>query len=116
MLKNFLKIALRNLYKQRLFAGFNILGISMGIACCIVVYLFIQHVNSLDAFHANAPNIFMLNHVRTINGTPESWATSPAPLGPALQADLPEVKRIVRLNGAGAVVKYGDKIFHETVR
>lgn len=116
MLKNFFKIALRNLYKQRLFAGFNILGISMGIACCIVVYLFIQNLYSQEAFHTNAPSIFMVNHVRTANGAPELWSPSPAAIGPALQTDLAEVKQFVRFDGTGTVVKYGDKVFNEYTR
>jgi putative ABC transport system permease protein len=116
MLKNFLKIALRNLYKQRLFAGFNILGISIGIACCIVVYLLIQHQFSQDAFHAHADRIFMVNHMRTVNGAPERWSPSPAPIGPALQNDLAEVEEVVRFHGSGAVVKSGEHVFHEYIR
>lgn len=115
MLSNFLKVALRNLAKQKLFAGFNILGISMGIACCIVVYLLIQHQLSQDAFHANAPTIFMVNHMRTTNGEPERWATSPDAIGPALQSDVADVKRFVRYNGSGAVVKQGSNVFHEYI-
>ena len=115
MLNNFLKVALRNLARQKLFAGFNILGISMGIACCIVVYLLIQHQFSQDAFHANAPTIFMVNHMRTTNGESERWATSPDAIGPALQADVADVKRFVRYQGNGAVVKYGSNVFHEYI-
>jgi ABC-type antimicrobial peptide transport system permease subunit len=116
MYKNFFTIALRNLYKQRLFAGFNILGISMGIACCIVVYLLIQHQFSQDAFHQHANRLFMVNHVRTANGAPERWASSPAPIGPALKAELAEVKEVVRFQGSDAVVKYGEHVFHESIR
>ena len=116
MLRNFFTVAFRNLLKQKLFAGFNILGISMGIACCIVVYLLIQHQYSQDAFHANAPAIFEVNHVRTTNGEPELWATSPDAVGPALKAALPQVKRFVRMQGVEAVVKQGSNVFHEYVR
>ncbi|WP_375446585.1 ABC transporter permease [uncultured Fibrella sp.] len=116
MISNYLKIALRNLWKQKLFAGFNILGISMGIACSIVVYLLIQHQFSQEAFHVNAPTVFMVNHVKTTNGEPELWATSPDAIGPALKADLPQVKRFVRVASVGAVVKRGGDAFTETVR
>ena len=116
MIRNFLKIAVRSLLKHKVFAGFNILGIAMGIACSIVVYLLIQHQFSQDAYHANASTIFMVNHVRTTNGEPELWATSPDAIGPALKADLPQVKRVVRFTGIGAVVKQGSSAFHEYVR
>lgn len=115
MIKNFLTVALRNLYRQKLFAGFNILGISMGIACCIVVYLLIHHQFNQDAFHTNAPSIFIVNHVRTTNGQPELWETSPDPIGPALQRDLAEVKRVVRYHGTSAVVRYGSNAFQEYI-
>ncbi|CCH53393.1 Macrolide export ATP-binding/permease protein macB [Fibrisoma limi BUZ 3] len=116
MFRNFLMVALRNLTKQALFAVFNILGIATGIACCVVVYLLVQHHYSLDAFHENAPTIFTVNHVRQANGQSELWASSPDPLGPMLQKDLPQIKRVVRFDGTSAVVKYGANVFHEFVR
>lgn len=116
MFRNFITVALRNLLKQKLFAGFNILGISMGIACCLVVYLTIQHHYSQDEFHVNAPAIFTVNHVRTVNGEPELWATSPDAIGTALKAAVPQVKRTVRFEGVRAVVKSGGNAFHEHVR
>ncbi len=115
MLRNFFKVAIRNLLKQKLFAGFNILGIAMGIACSVVVYLLIQHQFSQDQFHTNAPTTFMVNHIRTTNGQPERWATSPDAIGPALQTDVAEVTQFVRFQGNSAVVKQGDNVFHEYV-
>ncbi|GAB2586948.1 ABC transporter permease [Spirosoma areae] len=116
MIGNYLKIALRNLLKQKLFAGFNILGIAIGIACSVVVYLLIQHQFSQDAFHANAPTTFIVNHIRTTNGQPERWITSPDAIGQALQTDVAEVKQFVRFQDNSAVVKQGSNVFHEYVR
>lgn len=115
MIGNFFKIALRNMWKQKLFAGFNILGISMGIACSVVVYLLIQHQFSQDAFHTNASTTFIINHIRTTNGQPERWITSPDAIGPALQTDVAEVKQFVRFQGNSVVVKQGDNVFHDYV-
>ncbi len=115
MLNNFFKIAIRNLLKQKLFASFNILGISMGIACSVVVYLLIQHQFSQDAFHTNAPTTFLVNHIRTTNGQPERWITSPDAIGPALQTDVVEVKQFVRFQGNSAIVKQGNNVFHEYI-
>lgn len=116
MISNYLKIALRNLLKQKLFSGFNILGIAIGIACSVVVYLLIQHQFSQDAFHANASTTFIVNHTRTTNGQPEHWITSPDAIGPALQTDVAEVKQFVRFQGKSAVVKQGSNVFHEYIR
>ncbi|GAB4037436.1 ABC transporter permease [Spirosoma gilvum] len=115
MFRNFLLTALRNLAKQKVFAGFNILGISMGIACCIVVYLLIQYHYSQDAFHQKAATIFTVNHVRTVDGSPELWATSPDAIGSSLKAHIPQVKRFVRFDHEGVVVKSGDHVFHESL-
>ena len=115
MIGNFFKIALRNLWKQKLFAGFNILGISMGIACSVIVYLLIQHQFSQDVFHTNASTTFIINHIRAANGQPERWITSPDAIGPALQADVAEVKQFVRFQSNSVVVKQGNNAFHDYV-
>lgn len=115
MLLNFLRVAIRNLLKQKLFAGFNLLGIAMGIACCLVVYLLIQHQYNQDAFHTNADRIFMVHHMRTTNGEPERWATSPDAIGPVLQKDLTEVTNMARYQGQSVVVKYGSNVFNEYI-
>ena len=60
MLKNYLKIAFRSLLKQKIYTFINVLGLSIGIACCIFIFLFVQEEWSHDAFHANADNLYRL--------------------------------------------------------
>lgn len=116
MFRNFLLTALRNLAKQKLFAGFNILGISMGIACCIVVYLLVQYHYNQDTFHRKAATVYMVNHIRTVDGSPERWAPSPDAIGPVLKADLPQVKQFVRFQSQGVVVKSGSNTSNESIQ
>ena len=58
MFKNYLKIAIRNLFKQKLYSFINIFGLSLGVGCCILIYTFIQHEMSYDEFHENRDQIY----------------------------------------------------------
>jgi len=58
MIKNYFKTAWRNLWKNKFFSAINILGLSIGLACCILMFLFIQHELSYDKFNVNAKNIY----------------------------------------------------------
>ncbi|MFT7056645.1 MAG: putative ABC transport system permease protein, partial [Roseivirga sp.] len=58
MFKSYLKIALRSLKKQKVFSLINILGLSVGLSCCMLIGLYISEETSYDKFHANAENIY----------------------------------------------------------
>ena len=60
MIKNYLKTAWRNLYRNKIFSAINILGLSTGLACCILMFLFIQNELSYDKFNVNAKNIYRI--------------------------------------------------------
>src|SRR5574341_605676 len=115
MLKNYFKVAYRNLLKNKLYSFINIFGLSVAIAFCIVAYLNHDYNYSFDAFHKNFKHIFRLKTVRVQNGQERYWGVTPRPLGPALVQDFPAVERAVRLTSNAAIFKYGDKIFNETV-
>ena len=55
-----MKIAFRNLAKQKFYSGINILGLTLGIACCLLIFLFVQHELSYSTFHAQGDCIFQL--------------------------------------------------------
>ncbi|HSR19240.1 MAG TPA: hypothetical protein VLM39_14185, partial [Ignavibacteriaceae bacterium] len=63
MLKNYFKIALRTLFKHKVYTLINVSGFSVGIACCLTIYIFIQNELSFDNFHKNKENIFRLVRV-----------------------------------------------------
>lgn len=97
MLLNHLKLAWRNLKNNRMFSGINIVGLSLGLAITILLFMFISYERSYDKDYANSEDIY-----RTLIHTGESYdnqvfCTSPAALAPALKSDIPEVKYAARM-------------------
>ncbi|MDX1545837.1 MAG: ABC transporter permease [Rhodothermales bacterium] len=118
MLKNYLKIALRTLTRQKLYAAINVLSLAIGLACCALILLYVRHETTADGFHDRADRIFRVYRVeQRTDGTTKRSAGVPTPLGPALAADLPGVERAVRLRrGSAQVHRPGDgAVFSETV-
>ena len=97
MLHNYLKIALRNFLKQKSYSVINILGLAIGIACCILILLHIQDELNFDRMHSKADQIYRVVEERTrSNGDNMKVAFTKAPLGPALVEDYPDVLQSVR--------------------
>ena len=116
MLRNYLKITLRNFRKYPAFTLINVAGLSVGLACAILIYLFIEHEFSFDAFHANAERIYRVIAVEKDRGnsTEDYTITQPYPLGPAMQDDLPEVASFVRTSfSVPKFVKQGSAMYEE---
>ncbi|GHN02023.1 ABC transporter permease [Cytophagales bacterium WSM2-2] len=98
MLKNYLAIAIRNIRQNKLYAFINIFSLAIGLAACIVIYLFISDEKSFDDFHSNKDHIYRLDEVQSFPGTNEQKVALTMPgMGPALLRDFPEVKSYVRL-------------------
>ncbi|WP_286756285.1 ABC transporter permease [Roseivirga sp. UBA838] len=98
MLKNYLKIALRNLLKSKGTSVINIVGLSVGMACCIIIFLFVQHELSYDKFHSKGENIFRVLTIDEALGVSSNLVgiTLPA-LGEAMDENFPEVVQRVRM-------------------
>ena len=116
MLKNFTVTALRSLIKNKLVSFINIFGLSIAIGCSLVVYIFVGWQLSMDQFHENQEQIFLLQNVVARDGSEQVWGDSPAPIGAMLKEDFPQIKQVVRIDNRRAVFKYGDKVFNEFVR
>ncbi len=93
MFRHNFKIARRNLVKNKSYSLLNILGLAIGMACSILILLWVQHELSYDRFHTNANYIYRLS----CNGGDFRTAVSPAGLAGGLQRELPEVTSTVRL-------------------
>src|SRR5688572_12456519 len=94
MLKNFLTIAIRNLLKRKLFSFINIFGLAVGVCTCLVILNYIDFETSYDSFNANAGTLYRINRTYEMNGEKKSpIVVTTYGLGPALAADLPEVRR-----------------------
>jgi len=97
MIKNYFKIAWRNLWKNKISSIINMVGLSVGMAACIVILLFVSYEKSFDSFHGE--NIVRLNEVQKFPGMAASQkvALSMYPMAPALKAEFPEVKDYTRI-------------------
>lgn len=98
MLRNFLKIALRNIWKQRIFSTINVLGLSLGMACCFLVILYYTYETGYDRFDEKADRIYQVQY--HVNFAEEAIiARIPPPFGPLLTDYFPEVEVTARLYG-----------------
>jgi putative ABC transport system permease protein len=98
MIKNYFKIALRNIWKNKVFSGINIVGLAVGMAAFMVIMLFVAYEKSFDNFHTR--NIYRLNEVQTVGsqGMTQKVALSMFPMGAALKQELPEIKNYTRIH------------------
>src|SRR5436190_5018364 len=98
MIKNYLKIAFRNLLRNKAFSIINISGLAIGMASAMLILLWIQNEVSYDQFHANKDRIYEAWNKATFSGKLQCWNTTPKILARTLEHDLPEVERCVRVN------------------
>jgi putative ABC transport system permease protein len=97
MIKNYFKTAWRILWRNKVFSAINILGLSTGLACCILMFLFIQHELSYDKFNVNAKNIYRLTSEAEGPNGRTNLAVTPAPWAPLMKKDYGEIKNYARL-------------------
>ncbi len=105
MLKNYLKIAFRNLQKNKIFSMINILGLTIGLTAFWLITLYVADELSFDRYHQNADRIYrVVQHAKWDGGKFDLTGTS-APFAPALKNDYPEIEETVRfdLEGGGAI-------------
>jgi len=114
MFKNYIKIAFRNLWKNKGFAAINILGLSIGISVCFIIMLFVQDELSYDRFNENADRIVRVVFKASINGGKTFEANVMPPTAQTLKNDYPEVEEATRLREMGKPkVTYANKTFKE---
>lgn len=110
MLRSYIKIAFRNLWKNRLFSALNIIGMGVGMAAVGLMSLYVIHELSYDRFHANADRIVRVVHYANWPGGSLQLAPTSAPFAGALAADYPEVEKTVRIQPeGGGLITYKDK-------
>ncbi|GGM79384.1 ABC transporter permease [Dyadobacter beijingensis] len=113
MLKNYFKIAFRNLWKHKVFSLINVMGLTVGMSACLLISMYVHFELTYDAFHSKADRIYRLvtdvkTPSETINAGITSWA-----FGPTIQQDFAEVEAYTRLNGGSFLVRKGDIKFQE---
>lgn len=97
LLKNYFKISTRNIFKHKMISFINVFSLAVGLAACVVIYLFVSDERSFDSFHSKNKNIYRLDEVQKFTGTNEQKVALSMPgMGPALKKDFPEVQTYVR--------------------
>jgi ABC-type antimicrobial peptide transport system permease subunit len=109
MLRNYFKIAFRNLWKNKAFSFINIAGLAVGMASAMLILLWIQNEVSHDRFHKKIDRIYTLNNRDKFNGDVWAWSWTPKILGPTAKLELPDVEDAVRTNNANFLLSIGDK-------
>lgn len=120
MISNYIKTAGRNMAKRKMFSFINAFGLSIGIAFCILIFLYIKDEKSFDKFHANSHKIYRVEEKAYDFWDPEPdkpynySAYIQTGLGPVLKEEVPQVQLATRFNGGGnAIVANGEKVFTE---
>ena len=116
MIQNYPKTAFRNIKKHKGYSFINIAGLAVGMACCILILLWVQDELSFDRFHENQENLYrIVEELRFTDGHIEYYAVSPRSFAPRLVQDYPEIRNIARfLPGLKVLVQSGGTFFYET--
>jgi len=104
MFKNYIKVALRNLWKNKAFSAINIIGLASGLAVCLLIVLYVVDELSYDKYNVKADRIYRIDADIFFNNTSAIFAVSPDPLGPALKRDFPGIEEIARVNYQGGIL------------
>lgn len=116
MIKNYFKIALRNLLKSKEYAAINVVGISIAVCICLFLFLISYLQLTFDAFHADSERIFQTYFVNNAPEGADKSSGMPLPLTPALKAEYPEVEAAARiLSGRKSLIEYRGKYFDKLV-
>lgn len=114
MLKNYLKIALRNVKKSKTYSFINILGLAIGMACCILILFYVQDELSYDRYNEKADRIYrVVDSGEAPGGMSFDLALTSAPFAPTMKADFPEVEDAVRLYRRRRMVANGERKYYE---
>ena len=113
MFRNYLKTAFRNLGKNKLYSGINIIGLTVGLAACLLIGVFISHELSYDKFNTNADRIVRVTMEYKNAGTVNTDATTGTKVGPQFKRTFPSVEEYTRTFINHGIIKYGEKVFDE---
>ena len=116
MFKNYLKIALRHILYHKGHSIINIAGLAIGMACCILIMLWVFNELSYDDFHEHAGSLYRVAKKYESEGELKRFSLTPAPLGPYLKQEYPEIAKATRLIIVGKRrITYGDINFNNDI-
>src|SRR5258706_366008 len=118
MISNYLKIALRNLLRNKTYSAINIFGLALGVACCLLLTLYVLDEISYDKHHQRAGDIYRIVSTFQSDKGFDKLPTASPPIAMALKEEVPEVEFAVRIvNPPGLaqnLIRYKDNLFYET--
>ncbi|UCE07073.1 MAG: ABC transporter permease, partial [bacterium] len=116
MFKNYLKISIRNLQKHKGYSLINVLGMAVGIACCLVICSYVYNEMTYDSFHQNADNIYQVYRIdQAPKGGYELSAVTPHPLPIVIRNDYPEIEHVIRIIKRESAITIDGKGFKDMV-
>jgi len=113
MIRNYVRIALRNLLKHKAYSAINVTGLAVGMACSLLILLYVRDEIGFDRFHEHAGSVYRF--AREFNGSAPMYFTwTPLPLVPALKTEFPGIQTMrIAGNGPWSLVQSGEKRFQE---
>ena len=97
MFKNFIKIAVRNITRNKAYSAINILGLTLGITCSSLLFLFVIDEQGYDKFHENADNIYRVVEIDSTGDETRYFGQTTPPVGPTMVEDYEEVKKDLKI-------------------
>ena len=115
-MRNYLVVLLRMLQREKLYAAINIAGLSLGIACCLILGLYLRSELTYDRYNVRHAQIYRLVNEFSFNGSTDRFAVTSRAIGPMLMADNPQIKAFVRFqsnaNTGGVALHHGNDTYY----
>ena len=114
MIRNYIKTAFRNLWRNKAFSVINIVGLSVGLACCMLIFLYTMDEVSYDRFNKNAENIYhLVTSAKSSDGQEHKGSSTGDIPGPSFKRQLPEIQGFMRIQSNNYTVKRGTEVFDQ---
>lgn len=117
MFRNYILVALRNIRKHKFFAAINLIGLVIGMACCLLIFVFVKDELSYDKFHHDHENLYRVGLHGRIAGQEIYTVNTSLPVGPTMRQDISGVEEILRVvqatRSSGVAFRYEDMVFTE---
>jgi putative ABC transport system permease protein len=115
VIRNYFKVALRYLARHKGYTTINVLGLAVGITCCILMMLFVRSEWSFDRFHSKSDRLYRAWLQEHYQGQLFTNTVTPVPLGPVLQAGMPEIESSCRVSRFALPIKYNNNKYNDPV-
>src|SRR5690606_36503641 len=110
MIKTYIKIAWRNLLKNKAFSAINILGLSIGMAGALLIALWLQNMLGMDRFHEKSDRLYIISNRDEFQGEKSAWAYTPKIMAPSMATDFPYIEAFTRYDeGNQFLTTFGEK-------